>query len=51
MSLKEGFESFKSRYLSIEEDWGPTMFMEAVQNAILNVLEGFGVHIGLHLEL
>lgn len=51
MSPKEGFESFKSKYLSIEEDWGLSMFMEAVQNAILNVLGGLGVHIDLHLEL
>lgn len=51
MFLKEGFESFKSRYLSIEEDWGPTIFMEDVENAILSVLDGSGVQIDLLFEL
>jgi hypothetical protein len=51
MSLKEGFESFKSRYLSIEGDWGPTILLGGVQNAILKVLDRLGVQIGLHLEL
>jgi len=47
MTLKEGFENFKSRYLSREEKWSEEVFMEVVQNAILNVLDRFVVDISI----
>lgn len=47
MTPKEGFENFKTRYLSREEKWGEEVFMEVAQNAILNVLDGFRAHISI----